>query len=514
MVDGRVYPKSDFIKILRSSTGYGKGTGIISENGMIFATAYNTIKYENSVVKKGGNKKGFFTSQQQQTKATMDLVKSAWAKMQTNSQKIEDNVCVLNAGMDFKEVSNTAEEMQLNQNKASNSADICGLFGVPAGMMSGNVTDKGKQNFITDTLMPLLNTFETAFDSDLLLESEKGKRYFAFDTRELTRGDILQRYNAYAVGKKNGFITLEDIRRLEDLEPIDFPFIQLGLGDVLYNPETGDIYTPNTDMAVNLNQPTGKLPTFKKNEETEPGEPELRFNPYHDPVNGRFTTSDGGGSGAFLYSKGGKQSYVYNTEKNKETPEYTLSLEAREKLTQGIISHSDQDNDRAENHMRKKLEQEKAIIDNADAYIKLGYIKSTQDKWFQDHVENANSLEAQLNYFVSERQRLKSEHRASVSELRFNPNHGKDGKFTSGSGLTSGGKSVKMSYKERKRVSSQIAADFPNLKADGEVRSYENRNHFYQFTVNEFGSYNFLVRMKIVGNEDKINNIRRKYKNG
>ncbi len=41
---------------------------------------------------------------------------------------------------------------------------------------------------------------------------------------------------------------------------------------------------------------------------------ELRFNPYHDPTNGRFTTSDGGGMGGVLYSKGGKSSYVVSSD--------------------------------------------------------------------------------------------------------------------------------------------------------------------------------------------------------
>lgn len=41
---------------------------------------------------------------------------------------------------------------------------------------------------------------------------------------------------------------------------------------------------------------------------------ELRYNPYHGPANGRFTTANGGGSGGgFLYSKGGKSFYVLDS---------------------------------------------------------------------------------------------------------------------------------------------------------------------------------------------------------
>lgn len=45
---------------------------------------------------------------------------------------------------------------------------------------------------------------------------------------------------------------------------------------------------------------------------------ELRFNPYHDPTTGRFTTSNGGGSGAYLFSKGGKSAYVVANENFKK----------------------------------------------------------------------------------------------------------------------------------------------------------------------------------------------------
>jgi hypothetical protein len=116
---------------------------------------------------------------------------------------------------------------------------------------------------------------------------------------------------------------------------------------------------------------------------------------------------------------------------------------------------------------------------------------------------------------------------------------GKDGKFTgstsSGGGSSSnsgaGGKSgksvdkteksgkikkrpksLRIGKKERERLSHQIATDFPNLKPDGEIHNYENRNHFYRFSVNGLGNYSYHLKIKIVGNEDYINSIRKKGK--
>ena len=57
---------------------------------------------------------------------------------------------------------------------------------------------------------------------------------------------------------------------------------------------------------------------------------ELRFNPYHDPTNGRFTTANGGGSGSgFLYSKGGKSAYVFERDIDSEYEAWTKSKAAK-----------------------------------------------------------------------------------------------------------------------------------------------------------------------------------------
>lgn len=56
---------------------------------------------------------------------------------------------------------------------------------------------------------------------------------------------------------------------------------------------------------------------------------ELRFNPYHDPTNGRFTTANGGGSGGFLYSKGGKSAYVFERDIDSEYEAWTKSKAAK-----------------------------------------------------------------------------------------------------------------------------------------------------------------------------------------
>ena len=87
-----------------------------------------------------------------------------------------------------------------------------------------------------------MTDIECSLDRDLLLESEKRSYYWAFDTRELTRGDTKERYEAYKIGLEKNFLQIDEVRQMEDLEPIGFNWLTVGLDAVLINPETGEVY--------------------------------------------------------------------------------------------------------------------------------------------------------------------------------------------------------------------------------------------------------------------------------
>lgn len=263
--DGATYLPHEFIKILRNSKGDGRGHSIIEENPLILSVAYNTISFENQIVKKGGNKKGFLKAKNRLTDVAMDKIKEAWKNLYSNNG---ENVIVLNDGMDFAESSNTSVEMQLNERKISTDTAICSLFGVPYDMLTGNASEAVKVRFFENAVMPVINAIEAALDRDLLLEGEKDHRYFAFDTREATRGDIQTRYNAYAVALQNNFMQLDEVRKLEDLEPLGVNYVKLGLNDVLLDPKTGRIYTPNTNAMVDMGTGSGAVLTNAEDGDT------------------------------------------------------------------------------------------------------------------------------------------------------------------------------------------------------------------------------------------------------
>lgn len=254
LVNGYIYKPFNFIKILRNTKDGCSGTSIITEANKILSVFYNTLIFEENLVSKGGNKKGFIKSPDRLSDEAMRALKEAYKKLYSNN---EENVVVLNKGLEFQEASNSSVEMQLNENKETNSTEICKLFNVPETIIKGTASDKDYINGFKLAVMPVVRAIECALNRDFLLEKEKGTHYWAFDTKEMTKGDIKTRYEAYKLGIEANFLQPDEVRYMEDLEPLGLNFIKLGLDSVLYNPETREIYTPNTNQKQNMNNLKG-----------------------------------------------------------------------------------------------------------------------------------------------------------------------------------------------------------------------------------------------------------------
>jgi HK97 family phage portal protein len=251
MIQGTKYKPFEFLKILRNTEDGRSGRSVVDENSEVLSVAYHSLKYEKNLVKTGGNKKGFVKSAKKLAEPAIKALKAAWRRLYQNNT---ENVVILNDGLEFQEASNTSVEMQLNENKKTNSDEICKLFNMPPAMINGGATEQDKINFVQYCLNPILKEFECALNRDLLLESEKGSFYFAADTSELTKGDIEKRFRAYETASKNGFMQIDEIRLRENMPPLGLDFVRLGLQDVLYDPETKQFYMPNMNQTGGLGQ--------------------------------------------------------------------------------------------------------------------------------------------------------------------------------------------------------------------------------------------------------------------
>lgn len=235
------------LRLCRNTKNGAKGIGIIKQAQETLMIAYKSLLYEKYLIQNGGNKKGFLKSEKKLEKAAVEELKKAWRDLYSNN---ENNMMLLNGGIDFKESSNTFVEMQMNENKKSNNEYICQLFNLSPSVVSGTANDDTYISAIKTAVMPVILALQSALNQALLLESERREYYFVVDTTELLKGDILKRYQAYQIGLANNFLQPDEIRYKEDLKPLGFNFIKLGLQDVLLDPKTGTIYTPNTNQTT------------------------------------------------------------------------------------------------------------------------------------------------------------------------------------------------------------------------------------------------------------------------
>ena len=239
MVDADTYKPHQFIKLLRNTKNGADGKGLTEEISKALQTAFKRLVYDYDLATTGGSRKGFIKSQKHLDKKSIDALKSAWE----NYYQGNANTVILNDGLEFQEASNTSRENEIREKDEAFSKAIRDLFHI----------SESYDDTIKNAIMPIATAFATALNRDFLLEKEKKSLYFAPDTKELYKGSLKERYEAYQIAIQSGFKTRNEVRYMEDddaLEGLDV--INLGLGDVLLNTQTGEIYTPNTNQMVNM----------------------------------------------------------------------------------------------------------------------------------------------------------------------------------------------------------------------------------------------------------------------
>ena len=135
-------------------------------------------------------------------------------------------VAVLEEGMQYKAISLPPEDSQFLSTRQFGVNEICRIFRVPPHMVQdlehatfSNIEHQSI-DFVVHTLTPWLVRFEQAIIKDLLLPGEQDMYFPKFNVDGLLRGDYQSRMQGYATGISNGFLSPNDIHRLENMDLI------------------------------------------------------------------------------------------------------------------------------------------------------------------------------------------------------------------------------------------------------------------------------------------------------
>jgi len=129
---------------------------------------------------------------------------------------------VLSGGAKFVSTQTDPESSQALESRKFAVEEIARAFNVPLhllgvpGTASYASVEQNNLQFISMTLRPMAEKVEAAF-SRLL----PGDAFIKFQFNDLLRADLEARIRSYSVGAQAGFYSTNDIRRLEDLPPVD-----------------------------------------------------------------------------------------------------------------------------------------------------------------------------------------------------------------------------------------------------------------------------------------------------
>ena len=170
---------------------------------------------------------------------------------------------VLSNGATYKPTSVENDQAQFLDSRRMAVEDIARAFKIPSNLLNlpGTNTyasvEENNRAWVTHCLRPITQKLESAF-SPLLARYDGGDTAFIrFNMDGLLRADINNRYTAYSVGQQSGFLSVNDVRRLEDLPDIDEPSantVRVPLANVNVESATVTAQSERVDMAQRLVQ--------------------------------------------------------------------------------------------------------------------------------------------------------------------------------------------------------------------------------------------------------------------
>jgi len=154
------------------------------------------------------------------TQEEADALKNAWMAMYSSRNR---SPVVMNSSTDFEVLSSNAAESQLVEAQTAGLTEAANILGLPPYFLGSPNSSRTYSNVEQENLQlvkwsiqPIAERIEAAF-SDLLVRGQVA----AFEYESLLKTDTASRYDAYAVALSNGFLTVDEVRDYENLDPMD-----------------------------------------------------------------------------------------------------------------------------------------------------------------------------------------------------------------------------------------------------------------------------------------------------
>lgn len=244
--DGRwaAYDQDDILHIPGVGWDGRRGMSIIRHVGQnSIGTALAADEYSGRFFANDSTPRGYisFPDGKKLTNEQAEVIRNYWFEKHQGLDNSHLPAFIPDGG-EFKEITMSAEDAQLIETRRFQVTDIARIFGVPPHMIGettsntswGTGIEQQSIGFVQYTLKPHLSRIEQEVNRKLF---RSGGRYAEFNVSGLLRGDIKGRSEAYKIAlggnQEPGYMTVNEVRRLENLPPVEG-------GDDIYRPPNGE----------------------------------------------------------------------------------------------------------------------------------------------------------------------------------------------------------------------------------------------------------------------------------
>jgi HK97 family phage portal protein len=206
---------------LRGEPPYDNGTGdgVIDRFGLDLGLAASMRGYASNIFNTGIPAGYLKVNTPNVTEPQADTLKSRWMSQHGGTKR---SIAVLNAATDFVPIALSPVDSQLDTAREWSLRDIALAFGVPAYMLGvpgdsstyANVESRMIE-LRTFTLLPWIRRIEACLDAQFPAGTE-----VKINTDSMLRADTATRYSAYTAALAGGWMTVDEIRALEDRPPL------------------------------------------------------------------------------------------------------------------------------------------------------------------------------------------------------------------------------------------------------------------------------------------------------
>ena len=174
----------------------------------------------------GANAGGVITAPGRLNTEVVKRLRESWNRAQSGLGA-SHSTAILEEGMKYEKIGLDPEAAQFLQSRKFQVNEIARIFRIPPSYLADLENSSTRANteqqaiqFVRDCITPYVRRMEVELNRKLFREDEPNL-YAYFTMEGLMRGDQKARYEAYATARQWGWLSVNDIRDLENLNPVE-----------------------------------------------------------------------------------------------------------------------------------------------------------------------------------------------------------------------------------------------------------------------------------------------------